>query len=420
MIRRLRRKFVGVCMAAVLVVMVVLVALISLLYYLHSSAQVRDTLSFLAQNGGEFPVVQTAAEEGAQQPRRSPRRGQDAGFGLAPLDSPEAPFMTRHFSVRFDASGEVVSANTSSIAAISEEEAVEFAQAVLETGKSSGGYDVYRYLVSDYGEDTLVTFLDASVVLRMQRQILVLASTVAVVISAAVFLMAVLFSGKAVRPTVQSIERQRGFITDAGHELKTPLTIISANCEILELSVGENEWLDSIEKQTARMRRLVNDLVALSRLDEERPQTERLRFSLSDAVYDTAMAFAPAAERAGKALRVDTDPDVFLCGDEAAIRQLTSILMDNAVKYADAGGEICVRLLGGKHPVLCVENDFQNVDALELSRLFDRFYRADPARTGDGSHGLGLSIARSIAEAHRASIRAEKADAARLRLRVRF
>ena len=124
------------------------------------------------------------------------------------------------------------------------------------------------------------------------------------------------------------------------------------------------------------------------------------------------MAFAPAAERAGKALRVDTDPDVFLCGDEAAIRQLTSILMDNAVKYADAGGEICVRLLGGKHPVLCVENDFQNVDALELSRLFDRIYRADPARAGDGSHGLGLSIARSTPEAHRASIRAEKADAA--------
>ena len=199
-----------------------------------------------------------------------------------------------------------------------------------------------------------------------------------------------------------------------------PLTIISANCEILELNQGENEWLDGIEKQVSRLRKLVNNLVTLSRLDEERPAGPKVRFSLSDAVYDTAMTFSATAERSGKHLRVTVEPDVFIAGDEGAVRQLASILLDNAVKYTDQGGEIAVSLIGGRRPVLSVENDYSAVNELALSRLFDRFYRADPARTGDGSHGLGLSIARSIAETHRASIRAEKAGEGRLRLRVRF
>ena len=244
--------------------------------------------------------------------------------------------------------------------------------------------------------------------------------TVALLISSAIFLLVCFFSKRAVRSIAVSIEKQRQFITDAGHELKTPLTIISANCEILELNQGENEWLDGIEKQVSRLRKLVNNLVTLSRLDEERPAGPKVRFSLSDAVYDTAMTFSATAERSGKHLRVTVEPDVFIAGDEGAVRQLASILLDNAVKYTDQGGEIAVSLIGGRRPVLSVENDYSAVNELALSRLFDRFYRADPARTGDGSHGLGLSIARSIAETHRASIRAEKAGEGRLRLRVRF
>lgn len=408
MIRRLRWKFVVVCMAAVFVVMALLVTLVNLTFHAHSSAQIDATLQYISDNGGNYP-------------RRGAPPKRDSKFALDPFNaSPEAPFMTRYFSVQFDADGEVVAANTESIAAVTEDEAVLLAQEALERGEASGASDVYRYLVSQSDEGALVTFVDASMTYRVGYQVLVISASVAFAICVAVFLMALLFSGKAVRPLAQSFEKQRSFITDAGHELKTPLTIISANCEILELNLGKNEWLTGIEKQTGRMRRLVNDLVSLSRMDEERPQRARTRFCISDAVYDTAMAFAPAAERAGRRLSVLTEPNVEITGDEAAVRQLTSILLDNAVKYADEAGEIVVTLNGGKHPVLAVENDCAGVDNLELSRLFDRFYRADPARTGDGSYGLGLSIARSIAQAHRASIRAEKARGSRLRVRVRF
>ena len=413
MIRRLRRKFVLLCMGVVVAVMVAVVALMNGLFVARANATLDGMLAFLTDNGGDFPVVD---DEEAPIIPRGPRQ---MDWGGMSMDSPEAPFITRHFSVLLDAGGEALSVNTESIAAVSSEEAVLYARRALD--KAGSGYlDVYRYRVSETDDGTLVVFLDASTQLSTARQFFIISSSVAAGVCLAVLLLALLFSGRAVRPIAQSVEKQRQFITDAGHELKTPLTIISANCEVLEMEMAGNEWLTGIEKQVARLRKLVNDLVTLSRLDEGRPTGEEARFSLSDAVCDTALAFSAAAERAGKRLRADAEPGVFINGDEAALRQLTAILADNAVKYADAGGEIRVGLRGGRHPVLTVENDCRNVSELPLDRLFDRFYRFDPARTGDGSHGLGLSIARSIAEAHRASLRAEKLAAGRLRMRLQL
>ena len=413
MIRRLRRKFVLLCMGVVVAVMVAVVALMNGFFIARANATLDGMLAFLTDNGGDFPVVD---DEEAPIIPRGPRQ---MDWGGMSMDSPEAPFITRHFSVLLDAGGEALSVNTESIAAVSSEEAVLYARRALD--KAGSGYlDVYRYRVSETDDGTLVVFLDASTQLSTARQFFIISSSVAAGVCLAVLLLALLFSGRAVRPIAQSVEKQRQFITDAGHELKTPLTILSANCEVLEMEMAGNEWLTGIEKQVARLRKLVNDLVTLSRLDEGRPTGEEARFSLSDAVCDTALAFSAAAERAGKRLRADAEPGVFINGDEAALRQLTAILVDNAVKYADAGGEIRVGLRGGRHPVLTVENDCRNVSELPLDRLFDRFYRFDPARTGDGSHGLGLSIARSIAEAHRASLRAEKLAAGRLRMRLRL
>ena len=413
MIRRLRKKFVLLCMGVVVAVMVAVVALMNCFFIARTNATLDGMLAFLVDNGGDFPDM-----DGGEVPRipRGPRQTDWGGMDIA---SPEAPFITRHFSVLLSAEGEALSVNTESIAAVSGEEAVLYARRALDRA-DSGYLDIYRYRVAATDEGTLVVFLDAGTQLATARQFLVISGAVALGVCLAVFLLALLFSGRAVRPIAQSVEKQRQFITDAGHELKTPLTIISANCEVLEMEMEKNEWLTGIEKQVARLRKLVNDLVALSRLDEGRPMGEEARFSLSDAVCDTALAFSAAAERAGKRLRVEVEPAVFVTGDEAALRQLTAILVDNAVKYADAGGEIRVGLRGGRHPVLTVENDCRNVSELPLDRLFDRFYRFDPARTGDGSHGLGLSIARSIAEAHRASLRAEKLAAGRLRMRLRL
>jgi signal transduction histidine kinase len=256
-------------------------------------------------------------------------------------------------------------------------------------------------------DGALAVFVDASGTVDGIRQLA--AGSCAVTLSAllAIFLLMMIFSRVASRPAAESLKKQRQFITDASHELKTPLTIISANAEILSMNFGENEWSRSIEKQTERMAKLIQSLIGLTRVDEGAKKLASARFNLSDAVYDTAMTFATPAARRELTVSADVPPDICVQGDEASARQLVSILMDNAVKYADDQGKIAVRLaLAGKYAHLTVSNPYKCGTALRTDRVFDRFYRASEARTGDGSYGLGLSIAKSIVDAMKGKISA--------------
>ena len=221
-----------------------------------------------------------------------------------------------------------------------------------------------------------------------------------------ILMLTVLISRRAVRPVAESYEKQKQFITDANHELKTPLTLILSNLDIVESEVGKNEWLEDIRSEGERMKLLIDQMVTLSRMDESDAPEAVSDFDLSGAVLDTVSEFAPLAAERGKALSADIAPDLPYRGDEALVRRLTAILLDNAVKYCDPGGVIRVQLYHRHHPVLIVENTCADVDNLELDRLFDRFYRADKARTFSGSFGVGLSIAQSIVKNHHRGIHA--------------
>ena len=226
-----------------------------------------------------------------------------------------------------------------------------------------------------------------------------------------------LFSKTFMKPVAESYEKQKQFITDANHELKTPLTLILTNVDIAEAELGTNEWLDDIRSEGHRMTELVNQLVALSRMDEENVSAEVSEMDLGEIVSDTISEFQPLAAEQGQRIIVDVDPNLQYRGEEALLRRLISILMDNAVKYCDEGGEIRVCLKRRKFVVLTVENAYRNVDAIELGRLFDRFYRADKARTA-GGYGIGLSIARMIVQKHRGEITAYRKDGTHIGFRA--
>ena len=166
------------------------------------------------------------------------------------------------------------------------------------------------------------------------------------------------------------------------------------------------------------MTELVNRLVSLVRMDEDNVKLSKEPFSLSEAVLDTVSAFAQHIDHQQKRLLTDLPGDLVYYGNEAAIRQLISILMDNAVKYCDPGGVIGVTLRGGKHPTLLVDNSYAAVGGMELDRLFDRFYREDKARTYGGGFGIGLSIAKAIVEKHHGGIRALRLGDDRIRFQV--
>lgn len=264
----------------------------------------------------------------------------------------------------------------------------------------------FRYRVFQTAVGEAVVFVDAGMNLAMAYRIIVSVGVVLLGSGLIILLLIVIFSRRAVTPVAESYEKQKQFITDANHELKTPLTLILTNLDIAESQVGKNEWLEDIRAEGERMAQLVNQLVTLTRMDEEGQQPEAAEFSLSEAVSDTVSEFRCLAESEGKHLAVAVEPGISFTGNEEAVRKLLSILMDNAVKYCDEGGDIRVSFEQKRHPVLRVENTCQDVGNIELNRLFDRFYRADKSRTYMGGFGIGLSIAKAVAAKQNSEISA--------------
>ena len=230
-----------------------------------------------------------------------------------------------------------------------------------------------------------------------------------------------LFSRRAIQPIADAYEKQKHFITDAGHELKTPLAVISANTEVLEMTQGESEWTQSIRNQVGRLAELTNDLVSLARMDERDSRMLMTDFSLSDAVSESLAPFVAVAGQRGKPIQTDIQEGLTLCGNEEAIRRLVGILADNAIKYGAEGGEIRITLRSaGRGMVFQTRNRVETpIKKGAHEELFERFYRGDASRSSKvAGYGIGLSMARAIVAAHRGKISAASEDGASLAITV--
>ena len=230
---------------------------------------------------------------------------------------------------------------------------------------------------------------------------------------AVVFCVICFFAGRIVRPIAESYEKQKRFITDAGHEIKTPLTIINANIDLLEMDIGTSESLSDIRQQTRRLTTLTGDLVYLARMEEDDAKPAMIEFQLSEIVSEAAAAFKAPALARRQNLSCDIEDMLSVRGNDKAITQLVSILLDNAIKYSPEGQDIALSLRGqGRTVSLTVVNTAAVPVAREqLEHVFDRFYRADPSRnSATGGHGIGLSLAHAIVTAHGGKIHAWTKD----------
>ena len=410
MIYRLQKRFILISTMAVLAV-VVLVFGVMLTLNISSMNRNMDMLADkVSEGGGRFP-----GSFGEMMPldKTPPRHEQNFDF-----ITPETPFSTRHFTVFFDKNGEVLQTMMESIFSIPEGKAIDYAEEALDKGSERGWIYNYRYKVFFSERGLGVVLVDGSMSLSALMQSTTISAAVLLVCAALVLILIFLLSKKAVKPIAESYEKQKQFITDANHELKTPLTLILANLDIAEAELGKNEWLDDIRAEGHRMAELVNQLVALSRMDEERQPMHITEVSIGELVADTVSEFEPLAKGREKALIASVDKEITCFGDEALLYRLVGILMDNAVKYCDPGGEIFVTLRRGRRVVLTVENTYSAVDEIELSRLFDRFYRADKARKFTGGYGVGLSMAKAIVEKHKGEITAYKKDATHIGFKI--
>lgn len=400
MIRKLKRKFILLATVSVFVLVTLLVAVMNLINYSvvvkDSDATVDILLSADTSPDGKDP-----------HPDPSPAGGRGDG-GPAPGMSPEVPYESRFFSVIVLPGGEIGESDFSKILSVDSASAGAYAQAAMESGDLRGFVGQFRYgkVTTDAG--TRILFLDCGRKLDAFLAFLRTSVCVGLAGCVAVFVVFLLLSGKIVQPIAESYEKQRRFISDAGHEMKTPLTIIGANLDLLEGEVRREE-LDDIRQQTNRLTELTGGLVYLSKMEEGGSALQMVELPLSDTVAEASAAFRAPVTAKKIAFTVNITPAVTATGSPDAIRRLVSLLLENAVKYTPEGGEIAVGLAKSKKTAeLTVYNtSVYEINRADLARVFDRFYRTDASRNpATGGHGIGLSVAKAIAEAHGGSIAA--------------
>ena len=409
--RRLRRKFILVAMGAVTVVLTLIIAGINVVNYSHVCKMADARLDYILAGKGGI--------DWEEEPRTDPGNGGDANTGMvADGDragarvghfegmTAESPFDTRYFTVTL-VDGQVVDVNTARIAAVGAKRAARIATELDSKGLTSGFSGNYRYTIAAQGEKTTYVFVDCSRELASFHSFLSASVEISCIGWLAVLAIVTVASGAVIRPMVESYSKQKIFITDASHEIKTPLAVIDAANEVQEIESGESEWTQSIHEQVARLTALTERLVFLARMDEGSAGFTMTSIDLSEAVDKAAAPFESVAVSRGKRLSMSVATGVRAHADAAAVTQVVELLLDNATRYASEGSviELSLRAVsrgaGKGSAELVVSNAVDELPEGDLDRLFDRFYRADVSRSSKtGGSGVGLSVVRAIAEAH--------------------
>ena len=447
MIRKLRRRFVGITLLALTLAMVLVVGIINLSNWFSVRQELLNTVALIAEtesSGAAGPDVlpkedAAAVSEDAETPPPFPKdqngagasgrlRGQhfDRGWARQQLqDSRHARNMVSEslwFSVVSDASGSLALLDSRRITELSEETCLSLASRALASGKASGFIDDYAFQTLVSSDQSLVVLMNCETRFAAVRTLLLISGLACIVGILLAFVVSMLASGYAIQPTLRNIEQQKRFITDASHELKTPLTVISTNMQLLALETPDNPWVESTRKQTASLRRLVDELVYLSRLEEDHPSLVFEPLRIASLIREVTEPYEAMAEFNGSEFSVNADDSLWISGDAPSVTRMLSTLCDNAAKYAvpdkpvrvsaeAAGRQVRIRISNGVPVPLTPK---------QCSHLFDRFYRADPSRSKGkkAGFGIGLSIAAAVAEKHGGSASAEMESDSRLALTV--
>lgn len=457
MVKKLRRRFIAVTILSVFSTIALLTIIINGISYRNVVDRSDWTLSVLAANHGTFPEsllikerhnsVEVSGSGDVQEKSTIIVRKKRRFSKLNPKDDTNdrsyifriqldnkarasaQPFETRYFSVLTNSAGTIREVDSSQLLAVNED-ALESIQKKAERKLSKDGkcafIEDFRCTRVTEKSGTRYIYLDCSRSLdnfRAFRNVSILVCLIGVTI---ISTLIIFFSGKILRPVAESYEKQQRFITDAGHEIRTPLTIINADISVLEMEQeGDepNEWLEDIRQQTRRLSTLTEELVYLTRMEEVRKTSVNMkRLNFSKIVGDVAHSFESRALVSEKKYDCSVAEDLFLRGDESALRKLVSILLDNAFKYSSDSGDIRLRFYRqGKNIFLTVSNSVDEIQKESIPHLFDRFYRADSSRNSEtGGHGIGLSIAQAVVRAHGGKIVAYTPDGKSLRITATF
>lgn len=389
MIKKLKIRFVATIMIILSLVFLLIIGSINYFNYQSSERQSMALLSALADNDGAIPPASPGM----------PGSGQ-------PLP-PDVFEREKTYSVKVNPATNLFSVNGNTDTSQVSTEILDLANQMLEKNKTSGTLNGYRYLSVDkpYGE--LLVFVDQRISNAMADRLLTTSLIIGSITLFVLFFVSLFLANLMVKPVEEAFEKQKRFISDASHELKTPLAVISVNAEVLEGDIGTNKYLSYIQSESTRMNTLVNNLLTLARLDASKTIGAFTVFDLSHAVESIALTFESTAFEEHKNYALKIAAGLSYRGDANKIKQVVAILIDNAIKHADDDGlvEITLKPVGDKIQ-LEVFNTGAGIPDDQQDKIFQRFYRYDESRSkATGGYGLGLAIAKSIIDEHQGKIK---------------
>ncbi|NLQ50592.1 HAMP domain-containing histidine kinase [Streptococcus mutans] len=395
MFRKIRFRFILVASFAILCILISFVGVFNSVRYVQNNDEINAILTILSRNKGEFPdPIEINKEVG------------NRGLSVAVINQ------YQYYSFIVDRKKDTVSLNLSHISHLTEEQAESYMRNINlheRDGRFRKNNHFYSYRVTKMNPSGryLVVVLDATRFFADRSELINLSIQMAFYSLLFFILVVSVFSGYAIKPYLENYEKQKRFITNAGHELKTPLSIISANNELQELMTGETEWTKSTKDQVERLTHLINQLVTLARL-EEQPNIVLERVCFSEIVQDAAEDFKAPIIKDGKTFEMQIASDIYVKAEEKSLFELVTLLVDNANKYCDDKGTVSVKLSrtsGLKKARLEVSNTFKEGTEIDYSRFFDRFYREDESHNNQTSgYGIGLSMAQSIVKIFKGKI----------------
>lgn len=401
--KKLRLKMIGIVFASVVAAFMVMTIILVMCFGAYRNRQADQITAMISENNGTVPQL----KDYKQQQKNS--QAFERYFNNYNEDS---SYRTRFFRIFLDEDKKVTNVNMDHIAAVDVKKAVRMTKmAMLRRGKV-GLVGSYRYR-KEYKDSQVrsIIFLDCKENQSFYHLAVTITITVSTLLTCLITVIFAIASKRAVRPFEINSNRQKQFITDASHELKTPLAIISANAEVLQYKGDGNEWTQNIIDQTKHMGKLINQLLVLAKLDEAQEKSEKQEADLKLLLEETIEPFEEVATQKKVTLKLHLEEGVTIRVNREQIAQLVSILTENAAKYVNDGGKIVWRLTKTQHGAVLVVKNTTEKELPDTKRMFDRFYRSDSSRSSKtGGQGIGLSIAKKIVDSHKGSITAKAGD----------
>lgn len=396
MFKKLKLKFVLVSTLSVAMMLFAIWASMNMINFYTVNHSADALISSIEANNGFLPITDTTLT---------------GNLNTYQDFSDEAKRNTRYFVVYHDDNNEIIDIHSGNVMNSTAFDPYYYALEVLKENDGSGYKDGFKFKKSAIQEVPAVIFLDVSKEITANMAFLYNSFVISLVALTIASIIAWLLSPFAIKPIVMAYEKQKKFITNASHEIKTPLTVISANMDIIEMKSGENKWLNNSKEQVSKLSELVNSLTALARMDEV-ATVEKEDFSLSDMAEMVAESFESIAFAQDKTLNASIEKNILYTGNEKNISQLFYIVLDNAFKYANEKGMVTLVVSKNQNRVhITVKNTVTKTNKGNHKAFFDRFYRQDASRNSqNGGHGIGLSLAKAIVSAHKGKIFAKSHD----------